>query len=352
MQRFNTALSGLRILLLAGFAVILAACSDGGSSSIPSTTLSGTAAVGAPIDGYAYVVDAKGTEVNTATDPASGDWSVSVEGMSGPFLIRVVPNGAGDTLYSYASAANLTVNITSLTHLATFLAFDGDLGALYTNWAANHGELTAQAILDAQAVINANFATEMDAMGLDHTTYDFFSTPFTANSTGIDALLDMLSISIDFDSNSFTVSVNDEPFAFNVNIDTSGINIGGDSGGGGGGGGSVTLTCNTANYVADAVRTPTANELADFAATYIGQEGTFDDDFNFTPSSDATFVLKADGTATYNGGNYAITSFCLDITGQSPVPLIYLEGPTNSHIDLWSNGDIAGVAPNGNIIRN
>lgn len=351
MQRFNTALSGLRILLLAGFAIMIAACSDGGSSSIPSTTLSGTAAVGAPIDGYAYVVDAKGTEVNTATDPASGDWSVSVEGMSGPFLIRVVPNGGGDTLYSYASAANLTVNITSLTHLATFLAFNGDLGALYTNWAANHSEPTAQDILDAQAIINANFASEMDAVGLDHTTYDFFSTPFTANSTGIDALLDMLSISIDFDSNSFTVSVNDEPFAFDVDIDTSGINIGGDSGGGGGGG-SVTLSCNTANYVADAVRTPTAAELAEFAATYTGEEGTYDDNFNFTPSGDAIFVLDADGRATYNGDNYAITSFCLDITGQSPVPLIYLEGPTNSHVDLWEDGAMAGVAPSGAIIRN
>lgn len=366
MQCFNTALSGLRILLLAGFAITLAACSDGGSSSIPtnpSTTLSGTAAVGAPIDGYVYVQGGNGTEVNTATDPASGDWSVKVEGMNAPFLIRVVPNGGGDTLYSYASAANLTVNITPLTHLATYLAVNGDVSALYTTWEANHGELTAQAILNAQAIINANFATEMDAEGLDHTTYDFFSTAFTANGTGIDALLDRLSITIDFTGNSFAVSLDGNPFSFNVDIDTSGITIGGGGGGGsssgsgssGGsssGGGGVTLSCNTSNYVADAVRTPTANELADFAATYIGQEGTFDDNFNFTPSSDATFVLSENGTATYNGSDYAITSYCLDITGQTAVPLIYLEGPTQSHLDLWTDGDMAGVAPNGNIIQN
>lgn len=367
MQRFNTALSGLRILLLAGFAIMLAACSDGGSSSISinSTTLSGTAAVGAPIDGYVYVQDGNGTEVNTATDPASGDWSVSVEGMGSPFLIRVVPNGAGDTLYSYASAANLTVNVTPLTHLATYLAFNGDLGALYTTWEANQGELTAQAILNAQAIINANFATEMDAEDLDHTTYDFFSTAFTVNGTGIDALLDRLSITIDFTGNSFAVRLDDSPFSFNVDIDTSGITIGGGSGGsssggsssggsssgGSSGGGGVTLSCNTSNYVADAVRTPTANELADFAATYIGQEGTFDDNFNFTPSSDATFVLSENGTATYNGSDYAITSYCLDITGNTPVALLYLEGPTGSHIDLWGDGGINGVAPNGSIIH-
>jgi hypothetical protein len=352
MQRVNTALSGLRILLLAGFAIMLCACSNGGSNSFPSspsTTLSGTAAVGAPIDGYVYVQGGNGSEVNTATDPATGDWSVSVEGMNAPFLIRVVPNGGGDTLYSFASAANLTVNVTSLTHLATYLAFNGDVNALYTDWAANHSELTAQAILNAQAIINANFATEMDAEGLDHKTYDFFYAAFTANSTGIDALLDRLSISIDFSGNSFTVRLDDTPFSFDVDIDTSGITIGG---GGGGGGDDVTLTCNTSNYVANAVRTPTANELADFAATYIGQEGTFDDDFNFTPSSDATFVLNEDGTATYNGSEYAITSYCLDITGQTQFPLIYLEGPTDSHLDLWDNGDMAGVAPNGNIIQN
>jgi hypothetical protein len=231
------------------------------------------------------------------------------------------------------------------------------VSALYTNWAANHGELTAEAILNAQAIINANFASEMDAEGLDHTTYDFFSTAFMVNGTGIDALLDRLSITIDFTGNSFAVRLDDSPFSFNVDIDTSGITIGGGSGGsssGGSssGGGGVTLSCNTSNYVADAVRTPTANELADFAATYIGQEGTFDDNFNFTPSSDATFVLSENGTATYNGSDYAITSFCLDITGQTAVPLIYLEGPTGSHIDLWTDGDMAGVAPNGNIIQN
>ncbi|MBK6740292.1 MAG: hypothetical protein IPG64_21885 [Haliea sp.] len=356
MQRFHTALSGLRILLLAGFAIMLAACSDGGSSSmpsIPSTTLSGTAAVGAPIDGYVYVQDGNGSEVNTATDPASGDWSVTVEGMNAPFLIRVVPNGGGDTLYSFANAANLTVNVTSLTHLATYLAFNGDVSALYTNWAANHAELTAEAILNAQAIINANFATEMDAADLDHTTYDFFSAAFAANSTGIDALLDRLRISIDFTGNSFTVSLDDSPFAFDVNIDTSGITIGG--GGDDDDDDTVTLSCNTSNYVADAVRVPTADELAGFAATYTGEEGTYGDDMmnpTFAPSGEAIFVLKADGTASYNGDNYAITSFCLDITGQTQYPLIYLEGPTHSHLDLWDNGDMAGISPNGAIIRN
>lgn len=345
--------TALRAMLLVGFTLLLAACNSSDSGSTTSA-LSGTAAVGAPIDGYVYVVDANGTEVNVATDPATGSWTVSVSGMTAPFMIKVVASGTGEVFYSYADAAGVTVNLTPLTHLALFLAFNGDLDALYADWAANYSQLTAQAILNAQAIINANFATEMDALGLDHTSYDFFGTAFTANSTGIDALLDLLSISIDFNGNTFTVTVSGNPgFSFDENIDTSGIDIGGgSSGGGNNGGGSVSLTCNTSNYVPGAVRTPTSNELAGFADTYSGQEGTFDNNFNFTPSGNATFVLNADGTATYNGAAYAITSFCLDITGQSPVPLIYLEGPSNSHFDLWSNGDMAGVAPNGNIVQN
>lgn len=194
MRHFNAARSGLRFLLLAGIALLFAACNGGGSSSATptSSTLSGTAAVGAPIDGYVYVVDRNGTEVNTAIDAATSDWTVSVSGMTAPFMIRVVANGTGDVFYSYsyADAADVTVNITPLTHLALFLALDDDLDALYANWVASYRQLTAQAVLNAQAIINANFAAEMDGEGLDHTSYDFFGDDFTADSTGLDALLD------------------------------------------------------------------------------------------------------------------------------------------------------------------
>ena len=81
--------------MLAGIALFLVACNGDGSSSATtttSTTLSGTAAVGAPIDGYVYVVDVNGTEVNAATNATTGAWTVSVNGMTAPFLIRVVQN--------------------------------------------------------------------------------------------------------------------------------------------------------------------------------------------------------------------------------------------------------------------
>ncbi|MBI5462818.1 MAG: hypothetical protein HY941_11600 [Gammaproteobacteria bacterium] len=348
MYRFNVALSGLRILLLAGIALLLAACNGGGSSSTTSSTLSGTAAVGAPVDGYVYVVDVNGTEVNAATNATTGAWTVAVTGMTGPFLIRVVPNGGGDMLYSYAGSADITVNITPLTHLALYLALNGDLDALYTNWAANNAQLTAQAIANAQAVINANFATEMDAEGLDHASYDFFGDDFPADSTGIDALLDNLTISIDFAGGTYTILVGGISFILDEAIDTTGIDIGGSTGGGGGGG-NTTISCDTTQYQAGAVSEPTAAEVASFAATYAGQEGTYGPNPGdpFVASGNASFVLNSDGTATYNGASYDIVSYCLD----NSVSLLYVMDASGSHFDLFGNGDIYGVTPNGDIAQ-
>lgn len=336
------------LLITVGIISLLTGC-NGGSDG--NATLSGTTASGAAIDGIVYVRDRNGIEVNTAT-AANGGWSVSVQGMAGPFLIRVVPNGVGDVLYSYSALANRTVNITPLTHLAMFLAYtQGDLSALYNTWAQNYGDLTTTAIENAQARINANFASQFDTAGLDYTVYDFFSAVFTGGSaTGIDAVLDGLQISINFTTGSFVVAINGLDYTFDLNIDISGISIGGGSGGGsGGGGGSTTFTCDTTQYTAGAVSTPTTGDVAGFAATYSGQEGSIGPNPGdpFVASGAASFVLNADGTATYNGTTYTITSYCLD----NSVSLLYVMDASGSHFDLFGNGDVYGVTSGGSIVQ-
>lgn len=81
---------------------------------------------------------------------------------------------------------------------------------------------------------------------------------------------------------------------------------------GAGGGGAVTLTCNTAGYVAGAVAVPTEAELAAYIGTFNGEEGGYSMDGTFTKSGDATLVLTATGGVTYKGTAYTATSFCLD----------------------------------------
>ena len=119
-----------------------------------------------------------------------------------------------------------------------------------------------------------------------------------------------------------------------------------DPGAGGGGGGAVTLTCNTAGYVAGAVAVPTATELAAYAGTFNGAEGRFDDSFAFVKSGDATLVLNADGTLTYKGTAYTATSFCLDkVASPTYGRILYVEvGLGKFDMATTSVGDDLGQA--------
>jgi hypothetical protein len=206
-------------------AALLAGCGGGGSGGGVGGTLGGTAATGAPVDGIVYVTDSNGIEVNVPVE-VDGSFSISVEGMTPPYLLRVVPNGGGDVLYSFASEKNITVNITPLTTLALHLAHNGDLDALYAAWSANVNALDDGLIEAQQEIINANLATLFDDYTVDATFYDFMNVAFTTDGTGIDGVLDTLDISIDSIGGSHTVLVDGVPFAWVPNIDTSGVNIG------------------------------------------------------------------------------------------------------------------------------
>ncbi len=112
---------------------------------------------------------------------------------------------------------------------------------------------------------------------------------------------------------------------------------------GGGGGGTGTISCDTTQYQTGAVRAPTAAELASYARTYSGSEGTYGPNPNdpFVASGPATLVFSTNGTATYNGTAITVSSLCLDIT-TSPSQLLYIMASDMSHFDLFGNGDIYG----------
>ncbi len=223
-QRLISRLSVLILSLVT--AALLAGCGggDGGGGGVGGS-LGGTAATGAPVDGIVYVTDSNGIEVNVPVE-TDGSFSVSVEGMTPPYLLRVVPNGGGDVLYSFASEKNITVNITPLTTLALYLAHNGDLDVLYAAWSANVDALDDGLIEAQQEIINANLATLFDDYTVDATFYDFMNVAFNTDGTGIDGVLDTLDISIDFNGGNTTVLVDGAPLAWVPNIDTSGVNIG------------------------------------------------------------------------------------------------------------------------------
>lgn len=197
------------------------------SSNSADATLEGTAATGAAIDGFVYVTDASGTEVNVAIE-ADGSYTITVTGMSAPFLLRAAPDDGSDVQYSFAATANSIANITPMTTLAMFLANgETSLATLQQNWASAATSFSSDDLADVQAQINANFSEQFSGNGLDADSYDFFTTEFSANGSGLDAVLDLISIDIDFSAGSFIVEVNGLVYDYDVDIDTDGITIGG-----------------------------------------------------------------------------------------------------------------------------
>ncbi len=114
----------LRYLAFAIPLFILTACGGGGGNSpAASTTLSGTAAVGAPIVGATVnVTCAAGAALsNIPVTSATGAWSVTLSGQTLPCAVQVsggTVNGAANTTAYQSIATSLgTVNVTPLTSL-------------------------------------------------------------------------------------------------------------------------------------------------------------------------------------------------------------------------------------------
>src|SRR5690554_431317 len=184
--------------LLAGsvllLSVALTACNSDDNDSrdttlsdttLSDTTLSGTAAVGAAIvDGTVTAKCADGnTFTQTVTTDASGNWSGTLASASMPCALRVTGGTPPDTLYSYASSTG-TVNITPLTTLALAQA----TYSLPADWFANFDGTPVDVISAANEVLDAL----ADANFVVPTSGNPFTTPFVADGTGWDGLLDDL----------------------------------------------------------------------------------------------------------------------------------------------------------------
>lgn len=191
----------LRCAALAGIALALAGCGGGGGGDLPVgfddplntyDTVTGTAATGAPIAGATVqLVSAKGTTA-TATTRADGRFSVSLP-QSGPYLLSVT-DSAGRRWYSYAPAGG-TANLTPLTTLALLEANGrAPLATLASGWSSS--PLTASAVAQAAATVNANLRTPLASGGLDPRALNVFDQPFDANHTGLDGVLDGLDVAI------------------------------------------------------------------------------------------------------------------------------------------------------------
>jgi hypothetical protein len=202
-------------VLMFGAALLLTACSGGGdspsgtSTGAASTTISGTAAGGAPLIGTMTVKDSKGVERSRNIDlAAAGAYTIDVTGLTPPFVLRA-DGTVGGTSVTYFSGTDsvvtngsINVNITPFTGLII-----GNIaGQIAANYYANgnFGTLTAQALNDAQQQLRDRLLPLLQAVGLNNTV-DLLRASFSANGTGIDAALDVVKVTVDPITNTATI---------------------------------------------------------------------------------------------------------------------------------------------------
>lgn len=186
---------------------------DDGNQEPPASetqTLSGTAATGAPIDGFIYLTDANGqpgTAVAYDID-AEGNYEIDVSDFLAPFILKAVPDDGSDSEYSYADAPGIA-NITPMTTLALFEATGReDLETLFDEWSTRAANINTQDIIDAAQALVQNFNDSLQEQGVNPDDFDIFSSPFAANNQGFDAVLDSIVVSI----SGGTVTINGQEF--------------------------------------------------------------------------------------------------------------------------------------------
>jgi hypothetical protein len=159
--------------------------------------LKGVAAIGAPLSGAAITLtDARGTQKTTIADDDGNYSFTDMTGMVGPYQIMAVMSLGERTVTQYSLVATVngaqTANVTQLTSaMAALVNNSGVLTSLTTDQLA---ALTPAAIEQAKEKILTTVKPLTDKIVAGG--FDPVSTPFVANGTGVDLLLDHLDLTV------------------------------------------------------------------------------------------------------------------------------------------------------------
>lgn len=196
-----------RVLILSSGIAMLAACGGGESSGpgasapVADVTISGTAAAGAPIIGQVTVKDATGI-MRTTDIRADGGYSISVSGLTAPFLFRAQGQVGGRQIIvtSAATSADLngTINITPFTDLIV-ANMAGQLASQYFD-NPDFALLTDAELNEAKTTLTQRLLPVLSDLGIDG-GFDLMRTAFRADHSGIDAVLDVIRVTVDADTN-------------------------------------------------------------------------------------------------------------------------------------------------------
>ena len=201
MKRSNVLQAAVLAAAVMATSAILGACGGGGGGSAPAPPpkpkLSGTVASGGAHAGATIIVKDGSGNTRIGTSDSNGKYSIDTDGLTPPFFL--VASTGTQTFYSVSADANTTttVNITPLTDLIIKTwydaqgvlidtAFTDPTGSNVPPSPASVGVINSVVQNAVQLWLNQNCVTT-DGINL-------ISTPFTANSTCIDRVLDLTTI--------------------------------------------------------------------------------------------------------------------------------------------------------------
>lgn len=123
-------LTGTMVVCLLAISLVLASCGGGGGGSegVSSQTVSGVAAVGAPLAGEAKIKDSSNpVKEKTTVIAGDGSFAFDVTDMKAPFVLQATGNVGGDkyTLHSFSDGVG-TANINPLSNAAIANAAEVD----------------------------------------------------------------------------------------------------------------------------------------------------------------------------------------------------------------------------------
>ncbi len=169
--------------------------SGGGSGDVGTVTLTGIAAAGAPLVGIVHVIGANGVKASSPTG-ADGSFSVTVDGIASPYLLYAegIVHQKFVGIYSVALHGG-TANVTPLTDYILRLTLEK--APDITNWylpVIPDSELVSSNLLDKSTnFVMASILPVLDAIGVS-SNVNPLTTPFVADGTGMDCVLDVLQI--------------------------------------------------------------------------------------------------------------------------------------------------------------
>jgi hypothetical protein len=213
--------------LFVATALLATACGGGGGTATAppataaSTTLTGTAAAGAPIIGTVTIKDSTTPTALTRTVSieADGKYTVDVSGLKAPYMVRADGNVSGNEIHLYSACTSGdiggTINITPLTDLIV-ANIAGSLAKTYFDNGSFSGLTPAQLATQSDA-LKSKLLPILAAIGVSD-SIDLLRASFSADHTGLDAVLDTVKVTTDTTTNVATITniINQEKITSNL----------------------------------------------------------------------------------------------------------------------------------------